>query len=239
MIHDHRLSARAAYAEGDARLLQQFLPLVKKLAWHLAPSAGPAMDVDDLMQVGLIALTECARRHDRPTDDGLAAYAKLRVRGAMIDAIRKLQSDSRGARSERREIEAARAVLAGGLGREPSEAELAARLGITAAELAERQRRAMQVRHVEMTDAYDDRQSAFASEDFTGEDLLLEAESRAALAAALGDLPERHGLVIQLYFLEELNLAEIAAVLDVSVPRVHQLKAAALKALKFALEDSR
>ncbi len=239
MIHDLRLSAHAAYSGGDARLLQQFLPLVKKLAWHLAPSAGPAMDVDDLMQVGLIALTECARRHDRPTDDGLAAYAKLRVRGAMIDAIRKLQSDSRGARSERREIEAARAVLAGLAGREPTEAELASRLGITPAELAERQRRAIQVRHVEMTDAYDDRQSAFASEDFTGEDLLLEAESRASLVAALAGLPERHGLVIQLYFLEELNLAEIAAVLDVSVPRVHQLKAAALKALKSALGDSR
>jgi RNA polymerase sigma factor for flagellar operon FliA len=239
MIHDHRLSARAAYSGGDARLLQQFLPLVKKLAWHLAPSAGPAMDVDDLMQVGLIALTECARRHDRPTDDGLAAYAKLRVRGAMIDAIRKLQSDSRGARHERREIEAARSALAGQMGREPSEAELAARLGITPAEMAERQRRAIQVRHVEMTDAYDDRQSAFASDDFTGEDLLLEAESRAALVAALGDLPERHGLVIQLYFLEELNLAEIAAVLNVSAPRVHQLKAAALKSLKIALDESR
>ena len=239
MIHDHRLSARAAYSGGDARLLQQFLPLVKKLAWHLAPSAGPAMDVDDLMQIGLIALTECARRHDRPTDDGLAAYAKLRVRGAMIDAIRKLQSDSRGARSERREIKAVRSVLAGQTGREPTEAELATRLGIAPAEMAERQRRAIQVRHVEMTDAYDDRQSAFASEDFSGEDLLLEAESRAALVAALGDLPERHGLVVQLYFLEELNLAEIAAVLDVSVPRVHQLKAAALKALKAALQESR
>lgn len=238
MIQDQRqFAARAAYSSGDARLLQQFLPLVKKLAWHLAPSAGPAMDVDDLMQVGLIALTECARRHDRPTDDGLAAYAKLRVRGAMIDAIRKLQTDSRGARSERREIEAARSALSGQAGREPTEAELAARLGITTAELAERQRRAMSVRHVEMTDAYDDRQSAFASEDFTGEDMLLEAENRTALVAALGALPERHQTVIQLYFLEELNLAEIATVLDVSVPRVHQLKAAALKALKETLSS--
>jgi RNA polymerase sigma factor for flagellar operon FliA len=236
MIQDRRsFAARAAYSGGDARLLQQFLPLVKKLAWHLAPSAGPAMDVDDLMQVGLIALTECARRHDRPTDDGLAAYAKLRVRGAMIDAIRKLQTDSRGARSERREIEAARSALSGQTGRDPTEAELAARLGITIADLSERQRRAMQVRHVEMTDAYDDRQSAFASEDFTGEDLLLEAENRAALVAALGALPERHQTVIQLYFLEELNLAEIATVLDVSVPRVHQFKAAALTALKETL----
>lgn len=239
MIHDQRslAAARAAYTGGDARLLQQFLPLVKKLAWHLAPSAGPTMDVDDLMQIGLIALTECARRHDRPTDDGLAAYAKLRVRGAMIDAIRKVQADSRSARGERREIEHARAALAGKLGREPTEAEIAARLGISATDLAERHRRAMPVRHVDMDDAYNENQAAFASESFNGEDLLLEAESRAALVAALGDLPERHQIVIQLYFLEEMNLAEIAGVLEVSVPRVHQLKAAALKALKDALAD--
>jgi len=243
MIHDHRsmsaarADARAAYTGGDARLFQQFMPLVKKLAWHLAPSAGPAMDVDDLMQIGLIALTECARRHDRPTDDGLAAYAKLRVRGAMIDAIRKLQADSRGARGERREIENARAALAGTSGREPTDAEIAARLGITLTELAERHRRAMPVRHVDMDDAYNDSQAAFASDMAGSEDLLLEAENREQLIAALTDLPERHRLVIQLYFLEELNLAEIAQVLDVSVPRVHQLKAAALKALKEALEE--
>lgn len=239
MIHDQRSlsAAKSAYSGGDARLLQQFMPLVKKLAWHLAPSAGPTMDADDLMQIGMIALTECARRHDRPTDDGLAAYAKLRVRGAMIDAIRKVQADSRGARSERREIETARAALAGALGHEPSDTQLASRLGISLGELADRQRRAMPVRHIDMDDAYKEAQSAFASDEFNGEDLLLEAEGREQLVRALTDLNERHQIVIQLYFLEELNLAEIAGVLDVSVPRVHQLKAAALKALKEALAD--
>ena len=239
MIHDQRSlsAARNAYAGGDARLLKQFMPLVKKLAWHLAPSAGPTMDVDDLMQIGLIALTECARRHDRPTDDGLAAYAKLRVRGAMIDAIRKVQADSRGARNERRELEGARSALAGALGHEPSDVQVAARLGLSLPELAERRRRSLPVHHVDMDDAYNEAQAAFASDEFNGEDLLLEAESREQLVRALSDLPERHQIVIQLYFLEELNLAEIAGVLDVSIPRVHQLKAAALKALKEALVE--
>lgn len=237
MIHDHRqLNPRTAYGGGEARLLQQFQPLVRKLAWHLAASAGPSMDVDDLMQVGMIALTECARRHDRPTDDGLAAYAKMRVRGAMIDAIRKAQSDSRSARAERKGLEDARHALTGRLGRPPTEAELAAALGLDAADLAERQRRAMPITQVDVADCYDDTSAAFASDMMNGEDLLLEAESREALISGIAGLSDRHQLVIQLYFLEELNLAEIASVLEVSVPRVHQLKAAALAALRKALE---
>lgn len=237
MIQDHRsFGPRAAYGGGDARLIEQFTPLVRKLAWHLAPSAGPSMDVDDLMQIGLIALTECARRHDRPTDDGLAAYAKLRVRGAMIDAIRKMQTETRTARADRKQIEAERTALANKLGRQPDDSELAAALGISPADLADRIGRAAPVRHVDMADCYDDANSAFASDEMDAEDLLMEAENSAALAAAISGLSERHQMVIQLYFLEELNLSEIAEVLEVSVPRVHQIKASALKALRDALE---
>ena len=236
MIHNQRqFDPKSAYGGGDARLIAQFTPLVRKLAWHLAPSAGPAMDADDLMQIGLIALTECARRHDRPTDDGLAAYAKLRVRGAMIDAIRKMQTETRGARNERKQIDAARAALANRLGRQPDDTELATAMDLTPSELAEKLGRSAPVRHVDMEDCYDESSAAFASEEMSAEDLLLEAESSTELAAAIAGLQERHQLVIQLYFLEELNLSEIAEVLEVSVPRVHQLKAAALKALRDAL----
>ena len=243
MIHDQRSfdprpghgNPRDAYGGGDARLIESFTPLVRKLAWHLAPSAGSAMDVDDLMQIGLIALTECARRHDRPTDDGLAAYAKLRVRGAMIDAIRKMQTETRGARAERVRLDNARTALANRLGRQPDNAEFARDLGISAAQLAERQNRSAPVSQVDMGDCYDESSAVFASEQMDAEDLLLEVESSDQLAAAIAALSQRHQMVIQLYFIEELNLAEIAQVLDVSVPRVHQIKAAALKELREAL----
>jgi len=237
MIQDQSsFNPRAAYGEGDARLIDRFTPLVRKLAWHLSASAGPAMDVDDLMQVGLIALTQCARRHDRPNDDGIAAYAKMRVRGAMIDAIRKMQTETRSARADRKQIEHHRSALASKLGRQPGDAELAAAMDISAEELRERESRAAPVRQVEMGDAYDEANTAFASEETGAEDLLLEAENQQQLASAIGALSQRHQTVIQLYFLEELNLAEIASVLDVSVPRIHQIKAAALKELRNALE---
>lgn len=236
MIHDQRqFDPKSAYGGGDARLIAQFTPLVRKLAWHLSSSAGPAMDADDLMQIGLIALTECARRHDRPTDDGLAAYAKLRVRGAMIDAIRKMQNETRSARKDRKRIEKARSALAVQYGRPPTDAEVAELMNLTPAEFSDKQSRSAPVRHVDMEGAYDESSAAFASEEMDAEDLLMEAESGTELAAAIAGLQERHQLVIQLYFMEELNLSEIAEVLEVSVPRVHQLKAAALKALRNAL----
>lgn len=238
MIQDQKsFTPHRAYAGNETRIIEQFQPLVRKLAWHLAGSAGPVLDVDDLMQVGLIALTECARRHDRPTEDGLAAYAKLRVRGAMIDAIRKAQVQSRNSRAEWQRIESARQALLARNGREPNDAELAREMNLPSGEVADMRRRSAPLSHVNLSDSYDEHNTAFASDDIGGEEWLLQTESREQLAAAISSLSERHRLVVQLYFLEELNLAEIATVLDVSVPRVHQLKAAALTALRDFLSD--
>ncbi|HEY6816198.1 MAG TPA: sigma factor, partial [Croceibacterium sp.] len=83
MMQDYsQFSVARAYRGEVAGRVTRFMPMVRKLAWHLAGSAGPSLDVEDLMQVGLVALTECAQRHDGPGEDGFAAYAKLRVRGA-------------------------------------------------------------------------------------------------------------------------------------------------------------
>ena len=233
MIHDHKsLTAAAAYASDDADRIRRFSPLVRKLAWHLAGSTGPSMDVDDLMQVGLVALTECARRHDRPSEDGFAAYAKMRIRGAMIDALRKAHFGARSAAQSRRQMDAAETALSQQLGRAPVDKEIAAALAITVEELVQLRGRSAPMRQTELSGCYDDTDTAFAAEEPNAEALLIEHEDRAHLASAIAALPERLQLVIQLYFLEELNLSEIAEVLEVSVPRVHQLKASAISALR-------
>ena len=109
MIQDYsQFSAAKAYRGEVADRVSRFLPMVRKLAWHLAGSAGPSLDVEDLMQAGLVALTECAQRHEGPSEDGFAAYAKLRVRGAMVDLLRSTSPEVRGAREKRRRIERAR-----------------------------------------------------------------------------------------------------------------------------------
>ena len=90
MIHDHNfVKAAKAYGTGEADSIRKFLPMVRRLAWHVHGSGRDGIDLEDLMQAGLLALTECVRNHTGATDDGFAAYAKLRVRGAMIDLVRR------------------------------------------------------------------------------------------------------------------------------------------------------
>jgi len=202
-------------AEVEDRV-RRFLPLVRRTAWHIHGRGREGLEIEDLVQAGILALTECAQRHTGPTEDGFAAYAKIRVRGAMLDEVRRVAHDR------------------GSLGREPSRAELAERMGISDAEL--RAIEASGVRLTPIEDAYDETSLAFASDDPDPFEALCAVEDRERLIAAMIQLPDRLKLVLQLFFVEELNLTEIAAVLEVSVPRVHQLRAKALKDLRGLLE---
>ena len=229
------------YAPSRAEVadrVRRFLPLVRRTAWHInghGRANGPGgLEIEDLVQAGILALTECAQRHTGPTEDGFAAYAKIRVRGAMLDEVRRVAHDSRTARSKRAAFERALSGLRGQLGREPSRAELARAMDVSDAELL-----AIEASGVKLTpidDAYDETSLAFASDDPDPFEALCAAEDRDRLLHAMIALPDRLKLVLQLFFVEELNLTEIAAVLDVSVPRVHQLRAKALKDLRTLLE---
>ena len=251
MIHDQTLLARKAtapdssppaatsgraaaraYGGDTADRLRRFMPMVRKLAWHLHGSGRGGIEVEDLMQAGLVALTECAQRHTGPGEDGFAAYAKLRVRGAMVDLIRRQVPLSRGAAERRRQIREAREALRAALGREADEGEVAEALGLSRAGLEDLRSAAEPLRFEALDTAYSEENMVFA--DTTPDSLaqLEEAELRDQLADAIGALPERLQRIIQLYFVEELNLAEIAAVLGVSIPRIHQLKAQALERLR-------
>lgn len=235
MKYDHsNFNAQRAYSGAANDRIANFLPMVRKLAWYYEGSCGASLDIDDLLQAGMIALTECAQRHDRPGEDGFAAYAKMRVRGAMIDLLRTQSPHARGAAGQRRRIEAATDRLRTRLGQEPSAAEIAAEMQISLGEYHD-MRTQLATRVVDLEDCYSDSNPMFESTEPDAEAQLLEQDDRTALAEAIGLLPERLQLVIKLHFIEELNLTEIAAVLDVSVPRVHQLKSSALSKLKLAV----
>lgn len=242
MKHDHTQfsSAASAYGAADQATVEdrikRFVPLVRKSAWHIYGGGREGLEVDDLMQAGMIALTEAAQRHSGPGEDGFAAYAKLRVRGAMFDYIRKLLPDSRTTARRRKRIGDARDKLRALLGRAPEMIELCAETGFAAEEIAAIEDG--QVHVVQLEDSYDESDAAFRDERPDAFALLSQMQDGERLLAAMERLGDRLKLVLQLYFVEELNLKEIAAVLDVSVPRIHQLKAQALGKLKAEMEES-
>lgn len=239
MKHDHRgFAAARAYAQNEAAdRIRRFLPMVKRLAWHVHGSGRAGIEVEDLVQAGLVALTECAQRHDGPTEDGFAAYAKLRVRGAMVDLVRRSTPLSRSATERRRLLREKITALTNELGRPPSDDELAAAMGLSPRELADQNAADQPLRFEAIDDAYSDSNAAFADDRPDAFAMLADSEMRSAVASAIADLPERLQMIIQLYFVEELNLAEIAEILGVSIPRVHQLKAQALDKLRSALGE--
>ncbi|MEL7198157.1 MAG: sigma-70 family RNA polymerase sigma factor [Pseudomonadota bacterium] len=225
--------APTSRAEVERRV-RQFLPLVRRAAWHIYGTGREGIEIEDLMQAGILALTECAQKHNGDVEDGFAAYAKLRVRGAMLDQIRKLMNDTRTARKKRAAFERTATNLRGQLGREPSRYEIARTMQISDAELLEIESSAVSV--CSISEEYDETNVAFAAEEPGPFDILSGEEDRDQLITAMSQLPDRLKLVLQLFFVEELNLTEIAAVLEVSVPRVHQLRAKALKDLRGLME---
>lgn len=235
MKHDHRSFAGAQGYRTTSReevedRVRRFLPMVHRAAWHIYGMGREGLEVEDLIQAGIVALTECAQRHSGPTEDGFAAYAKIRVRGAMFDCIRKLMNDTRTARKKRARLQQVIDRLRGETGKPPSRAEIAATLGVSDTELLEIEASVITVTSI--SEEYDETSTAFASDDPDPFQVVSSQQDREALVAAMTQLPDRLKLVLQLFFVEELNLTEIAAVLEVSVPRVHQLRAKALKDLR-------
>ncbi|WP_370179768.1 sigma-70 family RNA polymerase sigma factor [Alteriqipengyuania sp.] len=237
MKHDQSsFNVKQAYGSSVQQKVAQFLPLVRKLAWYYEGHGSATIDVDDLMQAGMMALTEAAQRHDRPSDDGFAAYAKMRVRGAMVDLLRGQSHRPRSAASWTRKRDTAEQDLRTELGRAPTPAEMARAMELPL-DRYEAMRFAASTSSTSIEECYSDSDSAFSDNRPDPEQSLLASEDSSVLADAIGALPERLQLVLKLYFIEELNLNEIAAVLGVSVPRVHQLKADALKKARIAMVE--
>jgi len=243
MKHDHksfglpqRGGIAGAYQTDAASRIRAFLPMVRRLAWHVNGAGRPGVEVEDLIQAGLVALTECAQRHAGPGEDGFAAYAKMRVRGAMVDLIRRTVPLSRGASERRRLLRDAEQALRTDLGREPTSAELAQALGMDEGELDMLRSSQEPLRFESIDEVYSDHSMWFADVEAQADETLDRDRLQAAVAEAIRTLPERDAMVMQLYFVEEMNLEEIGQTLGVGAARVCQIKKAALDKMRLALK---
>jgi RNA polymerase sigma factor FliA len=232
--------ARIGYARPDtsspARLIETHSALVRRIAWHVHSRMSSAIEVEDLIQIGLVALVEAAQNFE---DRGLAfaPYAQTRIRGAMVDALRRDARMGRAGMANRRHLAGIRARLEQEYMRPPSDAEMADAAGLEPAAYHAMAASTQPVGQESIDDSYSDHDMWFA-ELADGADTALEkAQLREALIANLAKLSEREALIIQLYFAEELNLDEIGETLGVGAARVCQIKKAALDKMRAMMAD--
>jgi len=218
------------------QLARAHMGLVRKIAWHVHGRVSSAIDVEDLVQIGMVALIEAANAYE-DRGHAFSTYASMRVRGGMIDHLRRHATICRSAMPKRREINDATARFENANGRPPSEAELGRFMGMEPAQFREITDAAQSIRQESLDEVYSDQSMWFADVEERADDMIEREQISRALAEHISSLPEREAMVLQLYFVEELNLDEIGAVLGVGAARVCQIKKAALDKLRKALAD--
>jgi RNA polymerase sigma factor for flagellar operon FliA len=220
-------------------LIKQYQPLVRKLAHYMMAKLPPSVEVDDLIQVGLIGLADALSRYEASQGVQFETFATQRIRGAMLDELRGNDWMSRGSRKSQKDIESTMRRLEHRLGRSPVESEIAAEMGLT---LSDYQSLLSKVRGTQLVyledmarnneddDNYLDRHVADSDADPLN--MLRDQRLRESLVAAIKGLPEREQYIMSMYYEQDMNLKEIAAVLDVTESRICQLHSQSIARLR-------
>jgi RNA polymerase sigma factor FliA len=217
-------------------LVREHSTLVRRLAWQVQSRMASSIELEDLIQTGLVALIEAARTY---VDQGhaFATYASVRVRGAMIDQLRRNSAMGRRAMADRRKLAQMRSDLEQRHLRPPTVAEMAAALHLPLDAYQQMVDAAEPVQLASIDEIYSDHEGAFADSSASA-DQLVEAEGmRERLKVLIAELPEREAMILQLFFVEDLNLHEIGAVLGIGAARVCQIKKTALAKLRDRFGD--
>lgn len=240
------MNASAEYLEVQRipadELVRKHAPLVRRIAYHLMGRLPPSVEVGDLIQAGMIGLLEAARNYAPSRSANFETYAGIRIRGAMLDELRKTDWTPRSVHRKAREVAEVVRQLEGETGRDADETEVARRLGISLDEYHQVLRDAASCRLLSLSGSGDEDGEGIdvADEGGMGPAQALETDAmQAALAEAIDGLPEREKLVMSLYYDEELNLKEIGEVLGVTESRVCQIHGQALVRLRARMADWR
>ncbi|BCM25446.1 RNA polymerase sigma factor FliA [Methyloradius palustris] len=224
-------------------LLNQHAGLVKKLAYQLKAKLPPSVELDDLIQAGMMGLLDAVNRYEDTHGAQFETYAAQRIRGAMIDELRSADWLPRSVRKNMRDVEAAIHQLEQQLGRPPTEGEVAKKLDLGLEEYYDMlgDCSGHQLLHYEdfgESDNSDHFLDRFV-QDNSGDPMqgLLSDNFRTALIEAIQGLPEREKILMGLYYEQELNLKEIGAVMNVSESRVCQLHSQAIARLRANMKE--
>ncbi len=236
------LANRYAIAAGQSpdALVQEYAPLVKRIANHLRGRLPDGVDQDDLIQVGLIALLEAARQYSPAKGASFETYAGIRVRGAMLDEVRSSDWTPRSVYRRQRELTAAIQAVENRTGKPADAREIATEMGLSLDEYFRLVTAAAAHRLFSLDQEGEDGDMPVYQIQDPDSEPSTELESdefRQALTDAIRSLPEREALVMSLYYEEELNLKEIGEVLGVTESRVCQIHGQALARVRARIHD--
>ncbi|MGO4971907.1 sigma-70 family RNA polymerase sigma factor [[Clostridium] aminophilum] len=232
---------KAYHETGDQAIRQaltlRYVYIVRTVAYRTRDMYSGSMQAEDIINEGVIEIMKAIDRYDPDKDNKFETFISRRIRGMVIDMIRRSDWMPRNFHKERRSIEDAREEMMRDLGRVPSDEELAERLNmdVKRIQLIQRVQNCTNVLSLDMT-FYEDDESVFQvptkDRDTMPEDSFFHGETVSELTAAIESLKDKEKMVVSLYYVEELNMNQIAEVMEISQPRVSQLHSSAIKKLK-------
>lgn len=235
-------SKAAAYQQqtDKSQLVERHAPLVKRIAHHLMARLPASVLVDDLIQSGMIGLLEAARNFDGSKGASFETFAGIRIRGAMLDEIRKGDWTPRSVHRNGRAITDAISRVESETGRDARDVDIAAKLNVSVQDYHQMLNEVNAGKLVGIEDLGVS-EDVITTEQSRGSDApledLMQGAFQKSLAQAITTLPEREAIVLSLYYDEELNLREIGEVLDVSESRVSQIHSQAMLKLKSRMKS--
>jgi len=221
-------------------LVIQHVPLVKRIAFHLMGRLPDTVLVDDLIQAGMLGLLEAVKNYDVSQGASFDTYAGIRIRGSMLDEVRRSDWTPRSVHKKSRMVSEAIREVENRIGGEARDIDIAEQLGVELEDYNQMLQDSLGCKVLSVEELSETGDSAFSDAEQTNESpvaLLEEDNFQQALAEAIMTLPERERLVVALYYDEEFNLREIGEVLNVSESRVSQISSQAMLRLRSRLAE--
>ncbi|MDX2150048.1 MAG: FliA/WhiG family RNA polymerase sigma factor [Bryobacteraceae bacterium] len=237
------IQAQEAPSSQRDQVVLEHLPLVKAIAVRVHESLPVHVDLDDLVHAGVLGLFDAVSKYDPDKKVAFSAYAKHRIKGAILDSLRQLDWASRDLRRRHKQVEAVTRDLTAELRRAPTEQEIADRLGID----VERWRQmALDLRNVGLVSASTrgNEQDDLPAPDFPSkpesqpDSMCVREQLRSVLQSAMSTLPARYQKVVMLYYTNEMTMKEIGGILGINESRVSQIHKSALEKMNAALQNS-
>lgn len=237
---DRRQRARKYDAAASREIIAEYGHIVKFIAHKLSYNLPASMEVTDLINVGLVGLLDAAERFEAERGFKFTTFAEFRVRGAMLDEMRRQDWIPRGARERAREYQSVKEKFSKEKGRRPTNKEVGKKMGLPEHKISELEQNdgvAKMVRFEHLENLDDSGDSGVTELEMSPFDMTARKNIRAVMEKVIHDLPERLQMILVMYYFEELSLKEIGAKLEITESRVSQLHSRAIHGMRKLLDE--